>query len=155
MSCGSPGTAISSSVNQLGQGYFFGWRHVSLTVQAKKDLEVWREFLRYFNGRSMFSQRHWDATSVVDVTTNASGGIGFGAVLQSSWLIGVWSVQLADQSIAVKEMVPVVIAFHTWAARWQGRCVRLISDNLSVVCAVNAQSCRDPKLMGWVRRFFS
>ena len=138
----------------LTRGTFVAWHRITITAQARKDLEAWRQFLFFFNGRSMFCQRYWVAASVVIVETDASGKWGFGAIFQSSWLWGCWPTRLLGQSIAVKEMVPVVIALQTWAARLQGRCVKIMSDNMSVVCAINAQSCRDPKLMGWVRRFF-
>ena len=91
---------------------------------------------------------------MIEVITDASGAVGFGAICQNSWMLGVWPPRLVHVSIAVKEIVPVVIALHIWTSRLSGRCVRVVSDNMSVVCAVNAQSCRDSRLMGWVRRMF-
>ena len=127
------------------RGTFVAWHRITITVQARKDLEAWLHFLNFFNGRSMFSQRYWDATSLIVLGTDASGSYGFGAICENSWLAGCWPTQMSRESIAVKEMVPVVVALDTWAARLKGRCVKIVSDNLSIVCAINAQSCRDPK----------
>ena len=68
--------------------------------------------------------------------------------------MGYLPVELQNHSIAVKELVPIVVAIHRLSHLLSGKCVVIVSDNLSVVCAINAQSCRDPHLMSWVRRFF-
>ena len=111
-------------------------------------------FLTSFNGRSMMTGRYWDPSRVVCIYTDAAGSFGFGATLGHNWLYGKWPQALKDCSIAVKEMVPIVIACHAWFLQLKGKSVKIVSDNLSVVYAINAKSCRDPILMAWVRRFF-
>ena len=129
-------------------------RKVCITKRSKNDLEAWLFLLSSFNGRSMMAHRFWDTSRMQFLYTDAAGSVGFGATFKSAWLYGTWPSTLRGSSIAVKEMVPIVIAIHTWLAELAGQCVKIISDNLSVVCAINAQSCRDPALMAWVRRFF-
>ena len=98
--------------------------------------------------------RFWEPSRTKFLYTDAAGSVGFGAIFNSAWMFGTWPSPLRESSIAVKEMVPIVLAIHTWASELEGQCVQIVSDNLSVVCAINAQSCRDPELMGWIRRFF-
>ena len=138
----------------LTRGTFKPERYIHISVQAHQDLQAWDRFLGSFNGCSMFKNRYWKEDEVLSMTTDASGSIGFGAILGSAWLHGSWPSQLSDQSIVVKEMVPIVVAVHAWLPVLQGRCVRVVCDNLPVVCAVNSQSCRDRNLLPWIRRFF-
>ena len=130
------------------------WRRILTTGQARRDMEAWLAFLSSFNGRSMMTQRVWDPSRLVCLYTDASGVIGFGATLGSRWLYGQWPWPLENSSIAVKEMVPIVLACQAWFTQLEGKSVKVVSDNMSVVCAINAKSCRDPCLMAWVRRFF-
>ena len=129
-------------------------RRIITTRQTRKDMEAWLVFLSSFNGRSMMSCRGWDPSKLVSLYTDASGSIGFGATLGPSWIYGNWPSSMENSSIAVKEMVPIVLACHIWFTKLAEKSVRIVSDNMSVVCAINAKSCRDPSLMAWVRRFF-
>ena len=49
----------------------------------------------------------------VEVTSDAAGPLGFGANYNyNGWLSGAWVSSQADQSIACKELFPVVVASH-------------------------------------------
>ena len=58
---------------------------------------------------------------------------------------GQWSLQWADMSIMVKELVPnIVCAAAVWGPTWEGLHVLCYSDNMSVVHALNKGSSREP-----------
>ena len=136
------------------RGVMQPWRRICTTNQARKDMEAWLMFLSSFNGKTMMTWRYPDQSRLVCIHSDASGGFGFGATLGSSWIYGQWPPNLEHHSIAVKEIIPIVIAVQVWSEEIKGRYLKVVSDNMSVVCAINAQSCRDPSLMAWVRRLF-
>ena len=53
------------------------------------------------------------------VFTDASGSWGCGAAWESSWIQCQWNETWADEGIAVKELLPIVLAVAIWAHRWQ------------------------------------
>ena len=50
-------------------------------------------------------------------------------------------------SIAVRELVPVVLAVEFWGSQWASRRVLIRYDTMAMVVAVNVSSVRDPPLM--------
>ena len=46
----------------------------------------------------------------MEVTSDAAGSLGFGAYFNTEWFSGAWAPSQADQSIAYKELYPVVVA---------------------------------------------
>ena len=122
--------------------------HLRLNSEFRSDLLWWASFLPLWNGRSIVPPEEPAHT----LTSDASGSWGCGAVTEASEFFQVkWPDSWAQVNIAVKEMVPVVIAVATWGCRW-GPCTLLVrSDNMAVVCALSAGSARDPALMHQLR----
>ena len=54
----------------------------------------------------------------VEVSSDAAGSIGYGAYLKGYWFAGSWAPSQQQQSIAYKELFPVVIAAHVWGHMW-------------------------------------
>ena len=52
------------------------------------------------------------------MSSDAAGSIGFGAYLKGYWFAGSWAPSKQQQSIAYKELFPVVIAAHVWGHMW-------------------------------------
>ena len=76
------------------------------------------------------------STDVETVTSDVAGSLGFGAYYNyNEWFIGAWVPSQADQSIAYKELFPVVIAshVHVWGTQWSRRHVLFQSDKEAVV----------------------
>ncbi len=80
--------------------------------------------------------------------TDASGGWGCGALCLNSWNgQPEWPSSWTDTPIAPKEQVPVVVAVAVWGHLFSGKSVRVMSDNLAVVCCINRGSARDLTLI--------
>ena len=62
-----------------------------------------------------------------------------------------WPEHLAQVNIAVKEMLPVVIAVAIWGRSWAKNMLLVRSDNMAVVCALSAGTAKDSKLMHLLR----
>ena len=92
----------------------------------------------------------WDTglqAQTVKVYSDASGVWGHGAHSQSKWFQLRWTARLAPLSIAVKELIPVVISAATLGCNWGGQAVEFIVDNSAVVDAKNATFSSDRHLM--------
>ena len=87
----------------------------------------------------------------IEVTSDAAGSLGFGAYSQGQWFYGPRSPTQAQQSIAYKELFPVVIAAHLWGSHWSRKHVLFRSDNQSVVAMLTSRTSKVPALMHLLR----
>ena len=79
-----------------------------LNNAAQADILWWHLFMEKWNGISML----WDTQrylSDITVYSDASGSWGCGALWQQKWFNFPWSAKLQTCSIAVKQLVPVVV----------------------------------------------
>ena len=58
------------------------------------------------------------APADVEVMLDAAGSLGFGAYYNDEWFSGGWVPSHTDQSIAYKELFPMVVASHVWGSQW-------------------------------------
>ena len=127
---------------------------VRLSSGAKADICWWRCFLQNWNGTSFFPRQ----SASCHVFSDASGNYGCGAFVQSmGWFQLKWPDNWGSVSIAVKELIPVVISAALWGACWTGKGVCFHSDNMSVVAVLKKGSSGDRLLMHLLRclSFFS
>ena len=101
-------------------------------------------FLRAWNGITMMTMLVEQAPGGM-VTSDASGSWGCGAF--SSWFQLQWNTNLLSKSIAVKEMVPIIIAAAIWGKLWRGKLIICHCDNQSIVVVIKARYSRDNELM--------
>ena len=78
----------------------------------------------------------------LSVTSDASGSWGCGAFWGAEWFQLEWAGLLQEAHIAIKELVPVVIATAIWGNQWRGKTVQVLSDNTAVVTAINKNTTR-------------
>lgn len=125
--------------------------HIAIKAQARDDLWWWGAFCEGWNGISM-------VPSLGEVShtfySDASGSWGCGAAWGSLWFQQRWPELWLDVNIAVKELVPVVLAAAIWGATWSGGRVRVRCDNEAVVYAITKGRARDPAIMRLVRCLF-
>ena len=102
----------------------------------KRDCNMWRKFLRDWNGKSLFLSR--DPVSIVhEFSTDAAGSLGCAGVHRREWFSLPWGKEAGGWSIAVKELYPIVVASQLWGRHWRGLRVVVRCDNASVVAALN------------------
>ena len=68
----------------------------------------------------------WDLKQcILDITvySDASGGWGCGAFADELWFQLEWPLQVKDFSIAIKELIPVVVSAALFGKAWSGRLV--------------------------------
>ena len=114
--------------------------HVHLDSIAKADLSWWMSFLESWNGTSFFIPQDSPA---IYVYSNASGAFGGGAFTSDfHWFQLQWPSSWSAVDIAVKELVPIVVAAAIWGRSWQGCRVIWNSDNMAVVEVIRKRSTR-------------
>ncbi len=128
-------------------------RPIRLNKSFRSDLRWWDTFLEDWNGISFLHEccpRRPDH----HVYTDASGKFGCGALWQASWFQYCWPPAYQEKSIAIKELLPVVLACAIWGPMWQDTSVLLHCDNEAVVEVLNAGCSKDNHIMHLLRCLF-
>ena len=96
---------------------------IRLSKDVKEDLKVWQSFLSNFNGRRFFLEETWYSSSKLDLYTDASGALGFGAIFSSRCCYGKWPATWSFCNIAILEFYPIVLSRYLWGHVVRNRCV--------------------------------
>ena len=123
---------------------------IRLNAGFRSDLAWWHLFVGRWNGVSLLSARFVRVQPDIAVFTDASGW-GCGGHWGDEWFQFEWPSDWNNKSIAVKEMVPVVMACAIWGRRWGRQWVLIRTDNRSVVDVMHSHSSRDADIMHLVR----
>lgn len=103
---------------------------IRLSGEVKGDLFLrWQNFLSGFNGRSFFPLDDWYDSHKLQLYTDASGTLGFGAIFGRNWCYGEWPDSWHTCNIAYLEFYPVVSSLHLWGHEIQNRHVLFFTDN--------------------------
>ena len=90
----TPGCAFLRRLIDLTRGISQPHFFICLNRPVKSDLRIWQTFLSSFNGKSLFLDDHWRNNQKLNLYTDASGAIGFGAIyyiVRSAWAIALSS----------------------------------------------------------------
>ena len=87
----------------------------------------------------------------VEVSSDAAGSLSYGAYMKGQWFARSWPPYQQSQSIAYKELFPIVLAAHLWGHSWVKKHVLFRSDNDAVVHILNTRTLRVPCLMQLLR----
>ena len=125
-------------------------RHFTrLNLAFRADLQWWRMFVVDWNGVSILPNPR---PISVEVVSDASGTWGCGAYWHPHWFQLQWSTRAHPLSIAVKELLPVVVAAATWGPSWAATSrVRFHCDNQSIVHDIQSRTSRHPHMMHLLR----
>ena len=146
-----PGRAFLSRLIGLTLGVVHPHFRIKLSPEVKADMLVWQTFLSGFNGRSFFLSDDWYDSHQLQLYTDASGTLGFGAIFGRHWCYSEWPDSWRHRNIAYLEFYPIVLSLHLWGHEMQNRRVLFFTDNEALVHVINKQSCRDKDLMFFVR----
>ena len=115
------------------------------------DLTWWRELFHSWNGCSFLQYPQWAPLPDFEVSSDASGALGYGALFQCHWFSGSWLPSQVSQSIEYKELFPIVVTAYVWGPLWSSKRVNFVSDNSSVVEILRSGTSRAPAIMVLVR----
>ena len=131
---------------------------IRLNAAFRSDLAWWHTFLKHWNGVSIL-ESYWVGPPDHHLFTDAAGTMGCGAWsgshwFQYHWFQYLWPPIFAGRSIAVKELLPIVLACIVWGHVWRHQSVLAHCDNQSVVEVVNSGYSKDGELMHLLRSLF-
>ena len=138
---------LSTSVKKLHH-------HITLTAGARADIKWWQDFLPGWNGVSLMLQADWQTAADLNLFTDASGTLGFGAYFKGAWIMGTWSKEQLSRSIQWKELFAIVAAAATWGNKWQRQKIVVYCDNQAIVHVWQAKSPKNSALAQLCRTLF-
>ena len=148
-----PGRPFCRRLIDATKGVKHQHHRIRVTNGMKKDLLMWHQFLQVHNGRSMILPRQWADSDELELFTDASGSIGFGAFFQGHWAHGVWPAHWGPPmlDITFKELYPIVLSVQLWSHLLQNKKIVFRCDNQAVVAIINKQTSKSTPSMGLVR----
>ena len=132
-----PGRASLRRLIDLRIGVSKPHYFIRITREVREDLHMWAEFLANFNGRTIFMAEQWLSSTSLNLFTDASGTLGYGAVLGLSWFYGAWYPQWVNQNITLLELYPIVLAVQIWGNRLTNGRIIFHTDNQALVPIIN------------------
>ena len=119
--------------------------NIVLGPDAHADLRWWKSYLGGWNGKSFFLEPNYTPAADLNLFTDASGSIGYGAYFNGKWLNGRWAPKHSQKSIAWKELYAILIASATWAPSLHRKKILFHCDNQAVVATISSGSstCHD------------
>ena len=124
---------------------------IRLNQEFHLDLTWWRKLFHRWDGLSFFLTPEMGPLPDFQVSSDAAGTLGYGAIFQHQWFCGPWSACQQPLSNAYKELFPIVVAAHLWGPQWSSRWVEFLCDNESVVAVLSSGTSRDSNLMVLMR----
>ena len=128
--------------------------HIYLSTSARADIQWWQDFLPGWNGVSLMLQEKWETAADLNLSTDASGTLGFGAYFQGAWFTGTWSIAQLPRSIQWKELFAIVAAAATWGNQWQTKKILVSCDNQAIVQVWQAKNPKHPAITRLCRILF-
>ena len=126
--------------------------HIRIKEENRLDLGVWKEFLSSAVFSRSFMEIDPVQTSEIDMYSDASGKIGFGAYCQYDWMAGTWGDFLQFKpSIEYLELYAVTAGILQWIELFANRRVILFCDNMGVVHMINNPSFKCKNCMILIR----
>ena len=104
---------------------------IIIDLETQRDLNWWLHAFKDWNGRVV-------KQNVIQeqIFTDASA-IGWGAHLQNRKASGHWNYQLFKKTSNYRELMAVRLALLSFAPYIQGKCVQIVSDNITTVAYLN------------------
>ena len=116
--------------------------HLRLTLESREDLLIWKRFV---SNSEIFCHPFLDVCNVlpapdVDLYSDVSGKIGFGAYCKIEWTGGFWNPDFIERnkpSIEFLELYGLTVGILLWVKNYKNRKIILPCDNESVKAMVN------------------
>ena len=125
--------------------------HISLTQEFHSDLAWWECFLPHWNHRSFMSLHKCQGDPQIVFSSDASGTWGCGAIWSNRWIQCEWQTTWSGKSIALKELLPIVIACAVWGTSWSHKRIQVLCDNAAVIEIINAKTSKCKEIMHLLR----
>uniref|UniRef100_A0A1X7U7T0 Reverse transcriptase domain-containing protein n=1 Tax=Amphimedon queenslandica TaxID=400682 RepID=A0A1X7U7T0_AMPQE len=131
-----PGRAFLRQISDHLMGGRCPRHHIKLNRGFKADLQWWQFLIHKWNG-VIFLHPHRETVSI---SSDASGSWGY----TSPWWFQLpWPASMYQADIAVKELVPIILAVVTWSPLFNEAHLLCYCDNQAVVAVINSSTQND------------
>lgn len=140
---------LIASVNNKKPHYFVG-----INKEAKKDVQVWLDFLEHFNGIYFIPDDCW---FTLELYTDSSGNsqLGCGAYFRGRWAQFRWPCSWCDSDImknmSLLELIPIILALWIWSPELRNKKVSFYIDNQALVSIINKRKSKDKNIIKLIR----
>jgi len=128
---------------------------VRVTLEIKRDLKMWLDFFKHFNGVSVFHDRFWISNDDFQLYTDSSGGVGFGIWFNGHWCQEKWPADWVrrglTKDITLLELFPIVVATVVYGDYMINKKVKFHCDNMAAVCVLNSMTSKSTKVLALLR----
>ncbi|XDV33697.1 hypothetical protein PO909_004007, partial [Leuciscus waleckii] len=130
---------------------------ISLSQPCRADLKLWITFLKQWNGITFFYNDFLSRPCDITLFTDAAPSTGFGGFYRGRWFASTWPPELTntpqtDESTALFELYPIVVAAYLWGSEWSTKNILFHCDNSATVHCINKSRSNAPKIMPFLRR---
>jgi hypothetical protein len=128
--------------------------YVRLTAASRVDLSWWKHCFVLFNGTCKF---HCDIPLPTHVFATDACENGGGAFFGADWFYTSWSSDYPEMNgkhINELELFTVLLALRRWGPCLENVHLRVRSDNMATVSALNKSTSRSPVLMPHIKEIF-
>ena len=122
---------------------------IRLNQDFRSDLAWWQAFATQWNGVSFLAPPA--QLPEKEMASDASGLWGCGAWHEDRWFQLKWDDNSQPLQIAVKELLPIVLACELWGPLWTNHRVTCHCDNQVVVAALYKRTCKEKHCMHMLR----
>ena len=132
----------------------FGSRYkIEISREAKKDLECWLIFFKFYNGKSFFR-----ALGIIDGKSFNFGSdaskLGFGATFRSKWIQHRYPGHWIKYGITILELFPIYVLIDMFGKHLCNSTVVIYCDNAAVCDIINYNTSKNKRAMVIVRKLF-
>ena len=120
---------------------------ITLNQEFRWDLTWWRELFHTWDSPSFFCMPTWAPLPDFQVSSDASGSLGYDPIFQSHWFCGASYTVQKPSSIPYKELFPIIVTASLWGSQWVTQQVELLCDNELVVVVLKTGISQDQSLM--------
>ena len=130
--------------------------HVTrVNKSIRGDLNMWLDFLKNYNGVSIFRDQVEVSNQDLEFFTDAAASIGMGIYMNGKWTQAKWGDNFKEETkgnnITFLEYFPILVALHMFGNEIKNKKVMFHCDNAAVVEIINKQTSKCPRVMDLVR----
>lgn len=143
-----PGKSLMGSLFEQLRGILSsdGWKKRRVTKNIKLDMSTWKRFL-IISASKQFKFLFPNMVPKYQITSDASGSVGFGCISGSKWFQSKWNDKWwSSQNIALLELFPIYVALRTWGEQYKDCAIQVNSDNSAVVSMLSVFYSKDRQI---------
>ena len=104
--------------------------------------------------KAFFLEAKWTPAHHLELYTDASSTVGFGAYWDGAWFSQPWPSLLMSKPIDWKELYAIIMACEVWGKHWRGKRLLFHCDNQAIVQVWQSGLSCSSSLMCLVRALF-